>query len=67
MKLSDKTLKIIVNVARLLLGLSFVFSGFVKALDPLGSTYKINDYLEAFGWVYFKDLSFLLSILLSAS
>lgn len=67
MKLSDKTLKILVNVARLLLGLCFVFSGFVKALDPLGSTYKINDYLEAFGWVYFKDMSFLLSILLSAA
>lgn len=66
MKLSDKTLKILVNVARLLLGLSFVFSGFVKALDPLGSTYKINDYLEAFGWVYFQDMSFLMSILLSA-
>jgi uncharacterized membrane protein YphA (DoxX/SURF4 family) len=67
MKLSDKTLKILVNVARLLLGLLFVFSGFVKALDPLGSTYKIDDYLDAFGWVYFKDLSLLLSFMLSAA
>lgn len=67
MKLSDKILKILVNIARLLLGLCFVFSGFVKALDPLGSTYKINDYLEAFGWVYFKDISFLLSVMLSAA
>lgn len=67
MKLSNKTLKILVNIARVLLGLCFVFSGFVKALDPLGSTYKINDYLDAFGWVYFKDLSFLLSVLLSAT
>ena len=67
MKLSDKTLKILVNVARLLLGLLFVFSGFVKTVDPLGSTYKISDYLDAFGWVYFKDLSLVLSILLSAT
>jgi uncharacterized membrane protein YphA (DoxX/SURF4 family) len=67
MKLSDKTLKILANVARVLLGLCFVFSGFVKALDPLGSTYKINDYLDAFGWVYFKDLSLLLSVVLSAT
>jgi uncharacterized membrane protein YphA (DoxX/SURF4 family) len=67
MKRSDKTLKILVNVARLLLGLLFVFSGFVKALDPLGSTYKIDDYLDAFGWVYFKDLSLLLSFMLSAA
>jgi len=66
MKLSEKTLKILVHVARLLLGLGFVFSGFVKALDPLGSTYKINDYLDAFGWVYFKDMSFLMAVMLSA-
>lgn len=67
MKLSDKTLKILVNVARLLLGLVFVFSGFVKAVDPLGSAYKISDYLDAFGWLYFKDMSLLLSVLLSAT
>lgn len=66
MKLSDKTLKILVNAARVLLGLLFVFSGFVKALDPLGSTFKINDYLDAFGWVYFKDMTLLMSFMLSA-
>ena len=43
-----------VNVCRFLLGVTFIFSGFVKAVDPLGSFYKIQDYLEAFGllsWV----------------
>ena len=46
---------IIASVARTLLGLTFIFSGFVKAVDPLGTTYKIEDYLKAFGG-FFTDL-----------
>jgi uncharacterized membrane protein YphA (DoxX/SURF4 family) len=65
MKPSEKTLKILINIARVLLGLCFVFSGFVKAVDPMGTTYKIHDYLEAFGLVYFTDLSYFFSVLLS--
>ena len=41
--------KIVVNIARLLLALTFILSGFVKAVDPLGTQYKINDYLTAMG------------------
>lgn len=43
-----KTVKIIlVNLCRLILALTFVFSGFVKAIDPLGTQYKLQDYLTA--------------------
>jgi hypothetical protein len=38
-----------VNICRFLLGGLFIFSGFVKAIDPLGFFYKIRDYLIAFG------------------
>ena len=38
-----------VNICRFILGATFVFSGFVKAVDPLGTSYKIQDYLTAFG------------------
>lgn len=39
----------LVNTCRALLSLTFIFSGFVKAIDPLGTQYKIGDYLEAVG------------------
>jgi len=42
-------LKLTVNAARLLLALTFILSGFVKAVDPTGTAYKINDYLTAWG------------------
>ncbi|MBP5658945.1 MAG: DoxX family protein [Paludibacteraceae bacterium] len=40
------------SIARTLLALTFLFSGFVKAVDPLGTVYKIEDYLTAFGGVF---------------
>ena len=38
---------IIVNICRLLLALTFILSGYVKAVDPLGTQYKLDDYLIA--------------------
>ena len=46
---------IIASISRTLLGLVFIFSGAVKAIDPLGTVYKIEDYLKAFGGL-FTDL-----------
>lgn len=48
-KVKERIGFVIVNACRLLLALTFVFSGFVKAVDPEGSFFKITDYLVAFG------------------
>lgn len=40
---------IIINALRFALALVFAFSGFVKAVDPMGTVYKMADYAEAFG------------------
>ena len=50
-----KIKNMLVSIARTLLGVVFVFSGVVKAIDPLGTVYKIEDYLKAFGG-FFTDL-----------
>ena len=39
--------RVVVNICRLLLAAVFILSGFVKAVDPRGTQYKIEDYLLA--------------------
>ncbi|MGD0341208.1 MAG: MauE/DoxX family redox-associated membrane protein, partial [Bacteroidales bacterium] len=57
-------MKIIRNICRYLVGIVFIFSGTVKAIDPLGSVYKFQDYFQAFHLGFLKEFSLLLTILL---
>ena len=52
--------KIIVNLLRFAFAAVFIFSGYVKLIDPLGFTYKIQEYLENFGGFFqmFEVLAF---------
>ncbi len=59
---------VVVNIARIVLAIVLILSGFVKAVDPLGTQYKIADYLEAMHMAqYIPDAVTLgVSVLLSA-
>lgn len=41
-------MKTVVTVSRIVVGLIFIFSGFVKGIDPLGTMFKIEDYIYAY-------------------
>lgn len=42
-------MKAAVTIIRVLTGLLFIFSGLVKAIDPLGLAYKMQEFFEAWG------------------
>lgn len=67
MRKQSKTKSNILLIARIIFGLVFLFSGFVKAVDPLGTAYKISDYLEAFSLTSLDFLAFPASLLLIAT
>src|SRR5690554_1311301 len=52
-------------LCRLVLALVFLFSGFIKAIDPFGGMVKFEDYFTAFGWSFFHPLALPLSIALA--
>ena len=59
-------MKIAVNILRLLTSLTFILSGFVKAVDPTGTQYKLHEYAGALG-ISVSDLPLLITaVVLSA-
>ncbi len=59
-------MKILVNIARIVVGLLFIFSGLVKANDPLGLSYKMQEFFEIWGMTKFNDTTLWLSVLMNA-
>jgi hypothetical protein len=57
-------MKILKLACRVIIGLTFMFSGIVKAIDPLGSAYKFHDYFHAFNIGFLDKLSLPLALLL---
>ena len=42
-------MRTIVNIARIIVGVLFIFSGLIKANDPLGLSYKMQEFFEVWG------------------
>ena len=57
-------MKILILVSRVIVGMVFMFSGVVKAIDPLGSAYKFSDYFQAFNLTFLKPISLFLAVIL---
>ena len=64
----DKELvkQIIARISAIFVGVVFVFSGLVKAIDPMGGVHKFHDYFVAFGLDWLHRLEILFSFQLSA-
>ncbi len=66
MNYKETALKISTECCRILLGIVFIFSGFVKAVDPVGFAIKIGEYLASFGLESLSSLSTLAAFNLCA-
>ncbi|MFI3314212.1 MAG: hypothetical protein R3Y04_00910 [Rikenellaceae bacterium] len=55
---------LLVNISRLIIGVLFLFSGFVKSVDPLGTAIKFEEYFSAFSMELLIPLALPIAILL---
>lgn len=59
-------MKILLNVTRIIVGVLFIFSGLVKANDPLGLSYKMQEFFEVWGWSFFDNYTLAFSVAMIA-
>ena len=52
------------TVCRVLVGAMFIFSSFTKGVDPLGTKYKMLDYLSVYGMTWLNNFALVLAMLM---
>lgn len=60
-------MKFLIEASRIILALTFIFSGFVKSVDPWGTALKIGEYLTAFNMEWLFSWRFGLAIWLTGA
>ena len=51
-------MKVLTTICRWLVGLLFIFSGLIKANDPLGLSFKMQEFFEKWGMEFFNNYSY---------
>ena len=59
-------MKILAQISRFLVGILFIISGFIKANDPLGFSYKLDEYFGVFNMPWLIHISLWLAIIICA-
>ena len=60
--MASKKLKIVSTLCCVVVGIFFIFSGFVKVVDPWGTALKVNEYLSIYGMEWFSPAAMPFSI-----
>ena len=58
-------MKTLLTIIRWIVGLLFIFSGLIKANDPLGLGYKMQEFFEVWGWNFLNNYTLLFSLLMN--
>ncbi len=59
-------MKLVLTSVRIIVGLLFIFSGLIKANDPLGLSYKMQEFFEVWGMTSLNDYTLALSVVMNA-
>jgi len=59
-------MKAVITLVRIVVGLLFIFSGLVKANDPLGLSYKMQEFFELWDMTQFNSTTLAFSVLMNA-
>jgi len=59
-------MKILINTTRAIVGILFIFSGLVKAIDPLGLSYKMQEFFDLWHMTQFNNQTLWLSVMMIA-
>ncbi len=57
-------MKAVLNLSRIVVGVLFIFSGLIKANDPLGLSYKMQEFFEVWHWTFLDEYTLVFSVLM---